>query len=300
MSRTTPVWRSLLFVPAHVGKFVAKVHERGADACILDLEDSVPLVHKSEARAAAQVASRAIDDRGMDVLVRINTLETGGLDDLQAIVSPSLRAVVLPKVASAEAVRVIAALLERMESEYGVPNGQIGLIAQIEDVAALPMLDGIATASPRLLGMSLGPEDFCVSAGIEPVPETLYGPNQQVAFACRRAGIMPFGFPGSIGDFSDLQNFRETVVKARQLGMVGAFCIHPAQVAVLNEVLTPSNTEVEFAEGLLAELELARAEGRGAFAYRGRMIDAPVIARAQEVLARHRAIHKRRLPAADH
>ncbi|MNO03651.1 Malyl-CoA lyase [compost metagenome] len=69
---------------------------------------------------------------------------------------------------------------------------------------------------------------------------------------------------------------------------------------MLNEVLTPSNTEVEFAEGLLAELELARAEGRGAFAYRGRMIDAPVIARAQEVLARHRAIHKRRLPAADH
>lgn len=299
MSGFAPVWRSLLFCPTHVARFVDKVHERGADACILDLEDSVPLAQKAEARAAARAASRAVNDRGLDVLVRINTLEAGGLDDLQSIVGPELRAVVIPKVASAEAVRVVAALLDRLEPEHGVPLGQIGLLAQIEDVAALPKLDEIATASPRLLGMSLGPEDFCVTAGIEPVPEALYWPNQQVAFACRRAGIMPFGFPGSIAEFSDLERFRRTIVQARELGMVGAFCIHPAQVAVLNEVLSPRDTEVAYAEGLLAELDLALAEGRGAFAYRGKMIDAPVIARAREILARHRAIHGRRMAAAD-
>lgn len=292
MSR--PLWRSLLFIPVHVGKFVDKAHQRGADACILDLEDSVPLSQKPLARQALVPAMQAIDGHGVDVLVRINTLDSGGLLDLQTAVVPALRAVVLPKVADAGTVRVVAALLGNLEQARGLPAGQILILAQIEDVAALPQLDEIATASPRLLGMSLGPEDFAVSAGIEAVPETLYWPNQQVAFACRRAGILPFGFPGSIADFSDLPRFRDTIVRARQLGMVGAFCIHPDQVAVLNEVLTPSAEAVAYAQGLLAEQAKAEAQGLGAFSYRGKMVDAPVVARARELLERHLAAEQRR------
>ncbi|MCY1262343.1 Citrate lyase subunit beta [compost metagenome] len=300
MSGAAPIWRSLLFVPAHVEKFVERAHERGADACILDLEDSVPLACKHAARSLVPHAAAAVAARGLDVLVRINTLESGGLADLEAVVCPALRAVVLPKVAAAEHVRVVAAVLEGLERERGLAKGQVGLIAQIEDVAALPHLDEIASASPRLLGMSLGPEDFCVSAAMQPTPETLLWPSQQVAFACRRAGILPFGFPASIAEFSDLARLRHAVELARQLGMVGAFCIHPAQVEVLNQAFAPNAAEVEYAEGLLAELAQAEAEGRGAFAYRGRMVDPPVVARARETLQRHLATQRRRESAADH
>lgn len=298
MSRVFPMWRSLLFVPAHICKFTEKAHERGADACILDLEDSVAPGQKKQARDAAGRAAKNISSRGLEVLVRINAPDGGGLLDLQAIVSPSVCAVVLPKVASAEVVRQVALQLDRLEAERGMVVGQTLILAQIEDVAALPLLDEIATASPRLMGMSLGPEDFSVSAGMEPVPETLLWPNQQVAFACRRAGILPFGFPGSIADFSDIPRFRQTLVLGRQLGMIGAFCIHPEQVAVLNEVFSPSAAEVEYTVALLAEHVCAEAEGRGAFAFRGKMIDAPVVARARELLTRHMsAIHCQRLPA---
>lgn len=299
MNTSLPVWRSLLFVPAHITKFTDKAHQRGADACILDLEDSVALSQKQLAREAAGIAAQAIDARGLDVLVRINGLAEGGLDDLQAVVGPAVRAIVLPKVASAEAVRALDEALELHEVERDMPQGQTLILAQIEDVAALPLLDQIASASPRLLGMSLGPEDFCVSAGMQPVPEVLFWPNQQVAFACRRAGILPFGFPGSIADFSDLPRFRQTIVLARQLGMVGAFCIHPDQVGVLNEEFSPSASEVEYAQGLLAEHAWAVVEGRAAFAYRGKMIDAPVVARAREVLARHLVAEYRCRPLAD-
>lgn len=298
MNRAFPMWRSLLFVPAHIGKFTEKAHERNADACILDLEDSVAPGQKTQARDAASSAAQNISNRGLDVLVRINTLDSGGLLDLQAIVSPAVCAVVLPKVASAEVVRHVALKLDRLETERGMDAGQTLILAQIEDVAALPLLDEIATASPRLMGMSLGPEDFSVSAGMEPVPETLLWPNQQVAFACRRAGILPFGFPGSIADFSDIPRFRQALVLGRQLGMIGAFCIHPEQVAVLNEVFSPGDAEVEYSVALLAEYACAEAEGRGAFAFRGKMIDAPIVARARELLTRHMsAIHCQRLPA---
>jgi citrate lyase subunit beta/citryl-CoA lyase len=292
MSESLPVWRSLLFIPAHVDKFIAKAHERGADACILDLEDSVPLAQKEQARAAVIAAAQAITAKGPAVLVRVNNPWPLTAVDIEAVVCAAVRAIVLPKVEDAVTVQAAAQLLDRLEAERGLAPGHTWLIAQIEDIAALPQLDRIAAASPRLLGMSLGSEDFSVSAGMEPVQETLLWPNQQVVFACRRAGILPFGFPGSIADFSDAPHFRQTIVLARQLGMVGAFCIHPDQVGVLNEVLSPSAEEVEHARGLLAAQAEAEREGRGAFAYRGKMVDPPVVARAREVLRRHAATRR--------
>ncbi|WP_439855956.1 HpcH/HpaI aldolase/citrate lyase family protein [Pseudomonas yamanorum] len=294
MSRVFPVWRSVLFVPAHIAKFIDKAHERGADAYILDLEDSVAPEQKEHARTLVGVAAASIAGRGLDVLVRINEIDCGGLDDLQAAVSMAVVAVVLPKVASAQCVRQVALQLDLLEAELGMPLGHTLILAQIESVTALPLLDDIASASPRLMGMSLGPEDFCATAGMEPTAQTLFWPNQQVAFACRRAGILPFGFPGSIAEFSDLPGLRQNIELGRQLGMVGAFCIHPVQVALLNDVFSPSSTQVDYAVGLLAEAACAEAEGRGVFAYFGRMIDAPVVAQAQELLARHVRAEQRR------
>ena len=166
----------------------------------------------------------------------------------------------------------------------GVKRGHTGIIAMIESVDALPVLDDIANAHPRVIAMTLGSEDFSATAGMQPVPDTLYLPNQMLAFACRRANIMPLGFPGSIADYSDIDAFRVIIKRAKQLGFVGAFCIHPKQVEVLNEELTPTAEEVTHAEGLLAAFEAGLAAGKGAVEYKGKMIDLPVVERARELL----------------
>jgi len=286
MSSASPIWRSMLFVPAHIERFVARAHERGADACILDLEDSVPPPQKAAARDALAAAVQQVSRAGTSVLVRVNQPWEVLCEDIEAAVMPAVQALVLPKVNDPGLVREVAARLDRLESAQGLDAGKIRLIAQIEDVHALPRLDQIAGSSPRLLGMILGSEDFSASAGMEPVPEALLAPNQQIVFACRRAGLLPFGFPGSIADFSDLERFRATIRLARQLGFVGAFCIHPNQVGILNQEFTPSQQGIADARGILAAYEAALRSGQGATAYDGKMIDPPVVLRAQEVLRR--------------
>ncbi|MEO8297346.1 MAG: CoA ester lyase [Burkholderiales bacterium] len=288
-SRTTepPIWRSMLFLPAHVDKFVSRAHERGADACILDLEDSVPLALKADARSGVQAAAEQVARHATTaVLVRVNQPWSMTQLDLDAAVGPAVRAIVLPKVNTPEFVRDAARHVDKLEAKLGLPRGHTWLIAQIEDVHALPRLDEIALSSPRLLGMILGSEDFSASAGMVPTGTTLMLPNQMVALACRRAGILPLGFPGSIAEVADLAALGEQVRLARQLGFVGAFCIHPAQVAVLNEGFSPSADEVAHARGLIEAFEAAEREGRGAAEYRGKMIDAPVVQRARELLRR--------------
>ncbi len=281
--RTPPVWRSMLFVPANVDRFIARAHERGADAVILDLEDSVPLAQKDEARAGLAARAAAVAGHGTPVLVRVNA----GTDaDIDAAVSPAVRAVVLPKVNDAATVQAAALRITALEAARGLSSGHTWLIAQIEDVAALPQLDAIAASSPRLLGMILGSEDFSASAGMQPTPAALLLPNQMVAFACRRAGILPLGFPASIADFDDLEAFASHIRFARELGFVGAFCIHPSQVAVLNTGFSPTPQELAHARALIAAFEQAQREGRGALEFGGKMVDAPVVARAQELLRR--------------
>lgn len=290
MNPSRPLWRSMLFVPAHVEKFVAAAHTRGADAYILDLEDSVPLAQKAEARAGLAAAAAAVSQSGAAALARINGDAALATDDLSAVVIPGIRALMIPKVESGDELRKLDARIGELEQQRGMPPGHTLLIAQIEHVRTLPRMDEIATSSPRLLGMILGSEDFSVSAGMEPTPETLYGPNQQMLFACRRAGILPFGFPGSISVFRDLELFRQIIRRAREMGFVGSYAIHPHQVTVMNELFVPPAEDVEHARELLTADAAARVQGRGAFEFRGRMVDPPVVARAIEILRRHDAV----------
>lgn len=290
MNLFRPIWRSMLFVPAHVEKFVASAHTRGADAYILDLEDSVPQAQKAAARATLSTAGNTASQSGADILVRINAEAALVADDLRDAIRPFVRALMLPKVESSDHVRTIDARISELERQHGMPPGHTLLIAQIEHVRALPHLDQIATSSPRLLGMILGSEDFSVSAGMEPTPETLYGPNQQLVFACRRAGILPFGFPGSITAFRDLDAFRQLIRRAREMGFVGSYAIHPNQVTVMNDLFVPPVEQVEHARELIAANQAAQQQGRGAFEFRGSMVDPPVVARAEEILRRAAAL----------
>ncbi|MER8437186.1 CoA ester lyase [Mesorhizobium sp. M1312] len=278
-------WRSLLFVPAHLPKFVCKAHERGADGIVLDLEDSVPYSSKSEARHRLGESIAQSGQKASSVLVRVNRGLRALCADLDVAIVSGVDALVLPKVESAEWIVEIAQEILALEQERGLVAGAIRLVAQIETPAALPRLPAIATAHPRLIAMSLGPEDFSSAVGGQPTADLLLAPNLAVLFAARAAGLFPLGFVGSIGDFADIEKFREIARHANTLGFAGAFAIHPAQVVVLNEAFAPLPDELEWARRVVRAEQEAKAKRLGAFTVDGKMIDLPVIRRARALLS---------------
>lgn len=280
-----PHWRSLMFVPAHVERFVAHAHERGADAIILDLEDAVPVSSKPAARNALPTALRSVAQHGATAMVRVNH---GLLDlarDLDAAIRPGLGALVLPKVESADWVREIADAVFQLENERGLLPGHVRFIIQIETPAALDHLVAIAGAHPRVAAMTLGPEDFCAALGGQPCDELLLGPNLAVLCAARTVGIVPLGFVGSIGDYADLDAFAAMVRRARRMGFRPALVVHPNQVTVLARELAPTSEEVSWAQRVIAADATARANGQGTSAVDGHMVDAPVVRRAADIIA---------------
>jgi citrate lyase subunit beta / citryl-CoA lyase len=279
-----PRWRSLLFVPAHVERFIASAHKRGADAVILDLEDAVPLVQKPAARAALSQSIASVCQNGAAAMVRVNHSLRALAQDLEAAVVPSLIALVLPKVENAAFIREVADAVADLEIERGLALGSVRFVLQIETPAALFDLRSIAAAHPRVAAMTLGPEDLSAALGGTPEPEGLLGPNLAVLYAARAAGLLPLGFVGSIAAYSDLEAFRETVRQARRLGFRGAMVVHPAQIPILNEAFAPTAEELDWARRVIAAAAEATAQGHGAFELDGRMIDAPIVRRAEDIL----------------
>lgn len=282
---SVPRWRSLLFVPAHVPRFVEAAHERGADGIILDLEDSVPQDQKGEARKQLPECVAKVGRKGASVLVRVNRGLRALAGDLDAAVMAGVDALVLPKTDSAEWVLEIANTVSELERERNLPLGRIRFLAQIETPGALQRLAAIASAHPRMIAMALGPEDFSASVGGAPEFDLLLTPNLSVLFAARAAGLIPLGFIGSIGEFSDNHKLREAAVHARRLGFAGALAIHPTQVAIFNEAFSPSAQELDWARCVVAAENDATTRGLSAFSLNGKMIDPPVVRRAHEILA---------------
>ncbi|ESX84853.1 citryl-CoA lyase [Mesorhizobium sp. LSHC412B00] len=280
-----PRWRSLLFVPAHVPRFVETAYERGADGVILDLEDSVPQDQKGEARKRLPESVAKVARKGASVLVRVNRGFRALAADLDAAVMAGVDAIVLTKTDSAEWISEIANVVSDLERERNLPLGRIRFLAQIETPGALQRLAAIASAHPRMVAMALGPEDFSAAVGGSPEFDLLLAPNLSVLFAARAAGLLPLGFVGSIGEFTDTQKLREAAVHARRLGFAGALAIHPTQVAIFNEAFSPSAQEVEWARRVVAAENDAAARGLSAFSLDGKMIDPPVVRRAHEILA---------------
>ncbi|RWJ98486.1 CoA ester lyase [Mesorhizobium sp.] len=282
---SVPRWRSLLFVPAHVPRFVETAHDRGADGVILDLEDSVPQDQKGESRRQLCASVAKVGRKGTSVLVRVNRSLRALAADLDAAVVAGVDALVLSKTDSPEWVSEIADAVSELERERNLPLGRIRFLAQIETPGALQKLAAIASSHPRMVAMALGPEDFSAAVGGAPELDLLLTPNLSVLFAARAAGLLPLGFIGSIGAFSDTHKLREGAEHARRLGFAGALAIHPTQVAIFNEAFSPSPQELEWARRVLVAQKEATAQGRGAFALDGKMVDPPVIRRARDIIA---------------
>jgi len=282
----------MLFVPVTAQRFVDGAAKRGADAIILDLEDAVAASEKERARTLVADAARTVSRGGADVIVRLNRPMRMTVRDLEAVVGHA-NAVALPKAESAHHVELVAEMIDELEVERGIPHGTTKMLAMVETCSAFFSIDKIAKASPRLVGLNLGAEDFALSAGMLPEAEGLFMPKQMCILAARAAGIMPLGFVGTVADFSDLDGFRETVRRSRRLGFLGASVIHPSQVAILNEEFRPSPPEVGHARRVVAAYDKALAEGVGAVTVDGKMIDVPIVDRANLLLQREEAIAAR-------
>ena len=289
-----PLWRSLLFVPATAERFVAKAHTRDADGIIIDLEDAVAPDEKERARSLLPEVMKKVGQSGADILVRINRPWRMTMADLEASVFNGISAIVLTKTESADHVIFVDEVISELEVERGINPGAIDLFVLIETAKGYLNVREIVHASTRLRAVSLGMEDFAEVIGMPEVDtEAILGYNREVHVAAREAGILMMGYPGSIADFSDLEMFRNNIRRARRLGFDGGACIHPAQVAILNEEFSPSDTDVERAEQIIALYDEAKSDGAGAVAFEGKMIDEPIVRRAKRMLTRRRRIENK-------
>jgi citrate lyase subunit beta/citryl-CoA lyase len=293
MKPDLPVWRSLMYVPVNVGKYVEKAHTRNADCIQLDLEDSVPASEKDAARKLVPAAAKRVRRGGADVVVRINSPRELAESDLESSICEDVDGIAVTKAQSADHVRRIDDLISRIETRRGMRAGHTRLIAMIETPGAFFQMAAIAQSSPRLAAMNIGGEDFALETGMEPTEETLLMPKQQMVFAARSAGIMPLGFIASVAGFGDWDAFARMVRRSRQFGFMGAGCIHPGQVPIVNEQYSPSADEVAYARRIVEENARHEAAGRASWSLDGKMIDVPVVERARRLLARHAAVEAR-------
>jgi citrate lyase subunit beta/citryl-CoA lyase len=292
-ARELPVWRSLMYVPVNVDKYVDKAHTRGADVIQLDVEDSVPPAEKAKARTLVEAAAKKVRRAGADVVVRINRPLSLAVRDLEHSICPDVDAIACTKVDSASHIRLLDELVTELEEKRGMPAGHTRFIAMVETADAFFRIHEIVRASPRIVATCIGGEDFALDNNMQPTGEALFYPKQHMVFAANSAGIMPIGFVDSVAGFGDWDKFRKMVRRSRDFGFMGAGCIHPGQVTIVNEEYTPTNDEVEYARKLVKLDQEAAAAGRGSWSLDGKMIDIPIIVRAQKLIKRFDAIKAR-------
>ncbi len=293
MKPDLPVWRSLMYVPVNVDKFVDKAHTRGADVIQLDLEDSIPPAEKDRARTLVAAAAKKVRVGGADVVVRINRPLSLAVRDLEYSVGPDVDGIACTKIDSASHLRLLDELVLELEQKRGLPEGRTKFIAMIETPDAFFRAEEIARACKRVVACTIGGEDFALECNMQPSGEALFYPKQHMIIAANAAGVMPLGFIDSIANFGDWDNFRKMVRRSRDFGFMGAGCIHPGQVTIVNEEYKPGAEEVVYATKVVALNKEAAAAGRGSFQIDGKMIDIPVVVRAEKLLARHAAIAAR-------
>ncbi|MFD9667714.1 HpcH/HpaI aldolase/citrate lyase family protein [Rhodococcus sp. NPDC059968] len=293
--------RSLLFVPGHRQSWVAKGIASGADALILDLEDSVPSSLKDEARHTVAQSVREVRQSGSDIglYARLNALDSGLTgDDLEVIAIEQLDGFVLPKTFTEVDIAHFDALVTHFERRNGVPSGHFEFILALETAQAYASCERLIAASPRNATLFAGTArdaDVARSVGFQFTPEgleTLYM-RSRALLATRAAGC-EFPLFGLWQDVHDLEGARRFAVDNRRLGFRGQVVIHPSHVQIANEVFSPSDAEVEFYEGMIAAFEAAERDGIAAVDYEGQHIDYAHVKTAQAVVDLHATLTSRK------
>ncbi len=273
---------SRLYLPGNTPSMMLNAGIHKPDGVILDLEDSVAPEKKDEARLLVRNALRQVDFYGAERMVRINQLP-GGLDDLEEIVPHHPHLILLPKCEHASQLREVDDRIQDLLKAHGQKR-EIFLMPIIESCLGVENAFEIATSSERVVAMAIGLEDYTADLGVkrsDEGKESLYARTRLVN-ACKAAGIQPIDSVYS--DVADMEGLKRNVELSRALGFEGMGCIHPRQVPVIQEAFMPGQEEIEKATRIVEAFEQARARGSGVVALGSKMIDPPVVKRAQKTL----------------
>lgn len=282
--------RALLYMPGDDDRKIRKALTLGVDAICMDLEDGVAVNRKEQARTTVRQALQSYDFGSSEKLVRINTVSSGlFLDDLRAVIPGRPQGIVLPKTEYAEHVRRVSMRIGELEQIYDFPVGDIRLIVIVETALGIVNLREIASADRRLQAIVFGAEDFAGDIGARRTREgweVFYARSAVVTHAAA-SGLQAIDIV--YVDYQDEAGLRSEAQQGVELGFSGKQVIHPAQVSPVQQAFTPDEAAIQAAQDLIAAFEHHQENGVGAFAYQGKMVDAPMVRMARQVIDRARA-----------
>jgi citrate lyase subunit beta / citryl-CoA lyase len=280
--------RSWMFVPGHRQRMIDKALGLNTDAIMLDIEDGVAPNEKDAARKnIAGSLGREKAPGSPARYVRINAIGHARMDaDLEAVVRPGLEGLVCPKVDTADEVRKVDAILNDREPKAKMEKGDVKLLIAIESPKGLLNAPAIAAASPRIVGIIFGAEDFGREIGLPTVREgearDLIYARSAIVIAAAATHVQPVD--GVWVDLNDSDGLLGFAKQSRQLGFSGMSCIHPSQVDAINTVFSPTAEEIDYCQKVLQAFEEANARGDGSIAFGGQLIDRPIIERARRAI----------------
>ena len=282
--------RSMLFLPGNSPNILLNADFLGSDSIILDLEDAVAPTEKDAARILVR---NAITSLGYtrEVIVRINPVESPYWQkDLRAIIPVKPDMIMPTKVGCAADVKIVADFITQLEKEFGMEEGGVKMIPLIETALGVENAYEIASADPRVTAIFLGGEDFTADMRCKRTKEgtEIFYARSRMVLAARAAGVDVYDTPWT--DVEDYEGLIEDAKFAKSLGFTGKSSISPRHIPFINEVFSPTEEEIQYARDVFACIEKAKAEGKGVVSLRGKMIDAPIVARARQVLEAAEAI----------
>jgi citrate lyase subunit beta / citryl-CoA lyase len=279
--------RSRLYLPGNEPKFMLNAGLHAPDAVILDLEDSVHQAEKDAARLLVRNALRCVDFMGAERMVRINQLPLG-LEDLDAVVPEAPDVILVPKVESADQVQVVRAKIETLRDEHRVRT-PVWIMPILESALGIENAFQVARAAETVVAITIGVEDYTADLGVVKTPEgteTLWARSRLVN-AAHASGVQ--AIDSVFGDVADEEGLLAWGLRSRAMGFEGMGCVHPRQVRVVHRAFAPTQAEIDKALAIVAAFHEAEAQGLGVVSLGSKMIDRPVVIRAQRVVARARA-----------
>ncbi len=274
----------MMFVPGNNPAMMQDAFIYGPDSIMLDLEDSVTMAEKDAARLLVHNALKSIDYGDTEMVVRINPLNTPyGKKDIEAVVKAGVHVIRMPKTETADEVREVEAEIERVEREIGCV-GRTQIMAAIESALGIVNAYDIAIASKRMMGIALGAEDYCANLKTQRTPSgaELLLARETIVVAARAAGIDALDTVYS--NVNDMETFRKEVELIKTLGFDGKSIINPRQIEVVNEVFAPTEKDITKARAIIAAIKEAEEKGSGVISLNGKMVDRPVVIRAERTI----------------
>ncbi|MGT2888273.1 citrate (pro-3S)-lyase subunit beta [Streptococcus didelphis] len=276
--------RTMMFVPGANAAMLRDAPLFGADSIMFDLEDSVSLKEKDTARALVHFALKTFDYSNVETVVRVNGLDTVGALDIEAVVLAGVNVIRLPKTEKAQDILDVEAVIERVERDNAIEMGRTKMMAAIESAEGVLNAPEIAKASSRLIGIALGAEDYVTNMKTRRYPDgqELFFARSMILHAARAAGIAAIDTVYS--DVNNPEGFQKEVRLIKQLGFDGKSVINPRQIPLVNEIYSPTEKEIQNAKEVIWAIREAESKGSGVISLKGKMVDKPIVERAERVI----------------